>query len=166
MTIENNIVKWTPDGTMVESGNVTLTAIHGTDRVEQIINIPVVSEASINPIFPLDLGQYEINQTATYLRGGKPIPGNIITVSDDTNAILRTDIIQDIKWTDLNADVHGFAIIGLIAGTDPALGVYGVTGYQYLDNNMAVRGDDLVITWPTVNVNGMDNQYVLRLEVS
>ncbi len=168
MTITDNVITWTPGSPISESGVVTLTAestVNPGYTVEQQFNVLVNYPASNIPPDTLDLAQCEIPQSESYLKGGKIIPGIPVVRNDKSNVVLTTDALADVKWTDLTAQVKGFAIIGSIPRVAPEDTTFEVIGYQYLDNYMAINKDDLSVKWPTVNINGIDTKYIVRLKV-
>ena len=168
MIITDNIITWTPQSPITESGIVILSAestVNPGYIVEQQFNINVNYPASSIPEDALDLARYEIPQSESYLKGGKIINGTPVVRNDQSNVVLTTDALLDIKWTDLTAEVQGFAIIGSIPRLAPEDTTFEVIGYQYLDNQLSINKDDLSIKWPNVNINGIDTQYIVRLKV-
>ena len=166
MVLEGNRIRYTPRaGHSQPQVDVEFTVIYGQNGMSNSFTIDII-EPTTPPSIPGDISKFEIQQSESYITGGKPIPGMITIYNDSQNAILTTDAIDELKWTDITADVHGFAIIGLGVGADPTLGLYEVFGYQYLNSNMAIRKDDLIIDWPTLEINSNPYKYISRLEVS
>ena len=184
MVLDKNILIWKP--TAIDTyGPIKITVSDGhpgTRNAIQTFSINVNAQGGpLPPELPVetinapqygtgvtpvveDLGYYEIEQSESYLTGGKPITGPFIVKKDADNVIFTSDNLSNVKWTDLTAKVHGFAIISNIR-IDPNYPLYEIVAYQYLNNNMIINKDDLVIKFPELNINGVSTPYILRFEV-
>jgi hypothetical protein len=169
MVITGNVITWIPNSPVMDSGLVTIEVSSTVDSNvwtnTQDFTLTVDYPITSIPEFELNLGKLETPQSESYFTGGKIIPGVMTVINDDINCVVTTNLIEDVKWTDLTSDVHGFAIIGTIPRIAPDENTFEEIGYQYLDNELAIRQDDLIIKWPNVNVNDINIKYFVRLNV-